>query len=100
MAQSPYALISIFVGVKEIDARPVAWDKSMSPTAYVTTCTKCAMLVRFGPSHIRDKGGTKYVQCGNCKTSPPDLPTPMAAPSIVDPIETGKLKIQGARRLA
>jgi hypothetical protein len=100
MAQNPYALIKVFVGLKTIDARPVAWDKAMAPTTYVTTCTKCAMMVKFAPLQIKEKDGIQYVQCWSCKSIPPDKAPPPTAPSLVDPIETGRLKIPGARRLS
>jgi hypothetical protein len=100
MAQGPYSFLSVFVGVKKTDARPVKWDRAMMPLAYETTCTKCSMLVKFAPSQIREKDGIAYVPCWHCKSVPPDKPEPAPAPSIVDPIEAGRLKIPGARRLA
>lgn len=99
MAKSPYSFLGIFVGVKKTDARPVKWDGAMTPTAYETACTKCGMLVKFSPTHIREKDGIQFVQCWSCKSVPPDKAVAAPAPSIVDPIEAGMLKIPGAKRL-
>ncbi len=99
MAQSPYAFLKIFVGIKVVDARPTAWDARKNPVSYVTTCSKCATLVKFSSSQILDKNGTKYVECRSCRSVPPDPKVSVKVSSIIDPIESGKLKIEGAKRL-
>lgn len=100
MAQSPYAFLKIFVGIKVVDARPTAWDAKKNPISYVTTCSKCATLVKFSSTQILDKNGIKYVGCRACKSVPPDPKTSVKDSQIIDPIESGKLKIEGAKRLA
>lgn len=99
MANNQYALLKIFVGVKETSARPIAWQNSI-PTTYVTTCTKCFQLVQFKLQDIQEKDEIKFVTCNKCKSTflGKKIENKIVY-QLEDPIEIGKLKISGAKRI-
>lgn len=99
MASSQYALLKIFVGIKETTARPVAWQNNI-PTSYVTTCTKCSQLVQFKIEHIQEKDEVKFIPCDKCKSTflGKKIENKIVY-QLEDPIEIGRLKITGAKRI-
>lgn len=99
MASNQFALLKIFVGIKDTSARPIAWQNN-TPTIYVTTCTKCNQLVKFNVGTIKEKDGVKFIDCDKCKsTFLGNKSEDKIVYQLEDPIEIGRLKINGAKKI-